>query len=50
MFPRMRATMGRAYGLYYLGCLLLLWGLYDEGAEVFAILVEHNLVGEFLAT
>ncbi len=39
-----------AYNMYYVGCLLLVWGLYDEGAEVFAILVEHNLLGEAMAT
>lgn len=48
MQPRMARVFVYAKVLYHLGVLLVLWGIYDEGANILSILLEYNLLGAFM--
>jgi len=50
MLPRMAMVLRYAKVLHFIGLVLMIWGLIDEGANVFDILVQNNLIGQMLTT
>lgn len=48
MLPRMFVYFRIAQALYALGVLMVMYGVYEEGADLMDIMIEHNLVGKII--